>query len=149
MIRIYNDINTVKDKKFIDYPYDKIEVILAIENGFKEYMLDAIKEVEQCNVDINGNLISKFTNTPISISKMSDGCKTIIYVAYTIEKNINSKELINITECGESAIKYILEKFKDSDLYLYLDHWQIPKNVNVKFKFNDIDYSNTNELLSL
>lgn len=149
MICIYNEKPTIKDKKFIDFPYDKLEAILAIENGFKGYMLDAIKEVEQCDIDMNGNLISKFTNTPLSISKMSDGCKTIIYVAYTIEKNINSKELINITECGANAIKYILENFKDSDLYLYLEHWQIPKNVKVKFKFNDVQYSNTNDLISL
>ncbi|MBQ2237918.1 MAG: hypothetical protein II321_00585 [Lachnospiraceae bacterium] len=147
MIYIYNQISSVRDKKFIDFPYDKLEAILAIENGFKEYMLDAVKEVEQCNIDSNGNLISKFTNTPLSISKMSDGCKTIIYIAYAVEKSENSKELINITACGPNAIKYIFKKFKDCNLYLYLEHWQIPRDIPVNFKFNDVEYSNTSVLM--
>ena len=149
MIYIYNQIPNTIDKKFIDFPYDKLETILAIENGFKEYMLNAVKEVEQCNIDDNGNLISKFTNTPLSISKMSDGCKTIIYIAYKVDKNQSSNELINITECGPNAIKYILENFKNCDLYLFLDHWQIPKNIDIKFKFNDVEYVNTNDLMNV
>lgn len=147
MIHFYNQISNVREKKFVDFPYDKLETILAIENGFKGYMLDVIKKVEQCSIDSNGNLISKFTNTPLSISKMSDGCKTIIYIAYAVEKSENSKELINITECGPNAIKYIFEKFKDYDLYLYLEHWQIPRDVDVNFMFNDIEYSNTSVLM--
>lgn len=111
-------------------------------------MLDTIEKVEQCNIDTNGNLISKFTNTPLSISKMSDGCKTIIYIAYTIKKSNNSRELINITECGANAIKYILENFKDNELYLYLGHWQIPKNININFEFNSIKFSTTTDLMT-
>jgi hypothetical protein len=142
-------MSCIKDKKIIEFPYDKFETILAIEGGFKGYMLDAIREVEQCDIDMNGNLISKFTNTPLSISKMSDGCKTIIYIAYTIEKNINTKDMVNITVCGANAIKYILEKFENSDLYLFLDHWEISKNINVKFNFNDVEYSSTTDLMSI
>lgn len=70
----------------------------------KSFIYSIIKDYVQENKIKNGNLISKFTNTPLSISKMPDGCKTIIYIAYTIEKNINTKDMVNITVCGGKAI---------------------------------------------
>ncbi len=149
MITIINDLSILKnrDLRYVKTPYKRIDTVIAYEKN--KYLSDNIKDiirgVDSCNTE-GGNLISKFTNTPIQLGKLSDGCKTVIYVYFRARLVPNSNELIDITSCGPNAIEYILKNYSDTDLKLYLNHWEFPKDVKAKFIFNKEIIENTNEL---
>lgn len=133
--------------KYIKTPYKKVNTVIAYEKGISENIKHIINSVEICEVH-EGNLISKFTNTPIELDKLSDGCKTVIYVYFRAILVQNNKEIIDITGCGANAIAYILRNYSDKNLMLYLGHWEIPKNIKVAFYMNDECIKNTNELFA-
>mgnify|MGYP003305380188 CR=1 FL=1 len=120
-------------------------IIISYENGISDGIKDIIYKIEECNIDENGNIESKFTNTPISIHMLSEGSKTAIYVYYRT-KVPNKKEIINITSCGPNAIKYILENYEAFNLILYLGHFQIPTDVKCNIEFNGTIIKNTSDI---
>lgn len=134
-----------KKLKFVKLPFKRYETVLNYEGGISKEVLDIITIIEESKIDSDGNLESKFSNTPISLNELSDGSKTVMYIYYRTKVR-NENEIINITECGPNAIEYILKKYSDADLNLYLEHLEFPANVNCNFKINNNIVSNTNEI---
>lgn len=133
--------------KYIIAPYSRFNTVIAYENKISDAVRNMALDIDGCKIADN-NLISKFTHTPIELNKLSDGCKTAIYVYFRALVIPNNKEIINIAECGANAIKYILEHFGNSDVVLYLNHWEIPGDVEMVFRLNeDTIINNTNELM--
>lgn len=131
--------------KYVRLPFKRYETVIAYEGGISKNIEDIIHFIEECDFDNDKRLISKFTNTPIGLESLSEGCKTTIYVYYRTKK-INKNEIINITDCGPNAIEYILNNFNDSDLTLYLGHLEIPDDVKCTFKLNGKVMNNTSEI---
>lgn len=148
LIEIINDKKfiTESSKKIIKTPYGRFDTIISI-TGLVEEIKQIIFEIDACNFDTENNLISKFTQTPIEISNVSDGCKTVVAIWYNIKRN-NKTEIINITSCGANAIKYILEHYKEEELQLYLQHYEIPRNIDCTFRYNGEVMNNTNDIFA-
>mgnify|MGYP003300805448 CR=1 FL=1 len=130
---------------FTRTPYKKYETVIAKEGRLSEEITKIIKDVENCHLDNNGNVISKFTNTPISLNSISEGSKTIIYV-YFRTKLPQINEIINITSCGPNAIEYILKNYNHYNLTLYLGHLEFPNDLIVDFKLNNTLIHSTNDI---
>lgn len=140
-------IEELKGKcNYIKYPETYLEEIIFKENGISDELKEIIKVIENTDVTEAGDLISKFTYKPIGISNLSEGCKIVIYIYYSIKVEKYKNEIINITGCGENAIEYILKNYKDYNLKLFLGHYEIPLGVESKFKLNGKEYSNTNDV---
>lgn len=140
MINIIIDTDRLKELqdngyKYVMLPYKRYETVIAKEGTLTSEIIKIITEVENCRIDSNGNVESKFTNTPISLDSISEGAKTTIYVYYRT-KVVNNHEIINITSCGPNAIRYILENYNDSSLVLFLGHLEIPRDVENAFMIN-------------
>lgn len=131
--------------KYIRTPFKRYETVIAYEGGISEDIKDIIVNIDECALDDNGVIYSKFTKTPIGMDKLSNGCKTTIYV-YFRTKVLNENEIINITECGSNAIEYILKKYNDSDLTLYLGHLEFPMGLRCTFKVNGNLIMNTDDI---
>jgi 2-hydroxy-3-keto-5-methylthiopentenyl-1-phosphate phosphatase len=138
-----------KGYKIIKRPYDRYDTVIANEGGISKEIEDIIKSVDECRVDENKNIVSKFTETPLDMSRLSDGSKTVIYVYFRAIVNKNKNEIISISSCGPNAIKYILEHFNDQDITLYLNHWQFPDSIEQEFKLDDEIIHNTNEIYNI
>lgn len=150
MINILTKSNLLEEllsgnMKYIRTPFKRYETVIAYEGGISEEIKDIIVNIDECMLDGNGVLYSKFTKTPIGIDKLSDGSKTTIYV-YFRTKVPNENEIINITECGSNAIEYILKNYNDSDLTLYLGHLEFPMDLECTFKVNNNLVVNTNDI---
>ena len=131
--------------KFISLPYKRFDMVLKFEGGISQDIAKIIKTVDECDISTNGMLISKFNGNEIEVTKISEGAKTVAYVMFCYKKKF-VKEAINITSCGPNAIKYIIENFSESDLELYLGHYDLPDNVECKIKFNGKVICNTNQM---
>lgn len=136
-----------KSLRYVKFPYKRCETVIAYEGGISSEIVNIVNSIDECKLDAEGNIESKFTNTAISLDKLSDGSKTVIYVYYRtiVEK---SNEIINITDCGPNAIEYILKNYSDKNLILYLGHLELPMNIKCKFKINNDIVENTNEIFS-
>jgi len=134
-----------KEYRFIRLPFKRYETVIAYEGGISKEIKNIIETIEECSVDKDGNVESKFTHTPIGLDKLSEGSKTVIYVYYRtkVEKE---KEIINITDCGPNAIEYILKNYQNSNLTLYLGHLELPKDVVCRFQINGETVNSTNEI---
>lgn len=153
MINIIVDVDRLKNMqdngyKYVMLPYKRYETVIAKEGKLTPEITKIIHEVENCKIDDNGNVESKFTNTPISLDSISEGAKTTIYVYYRT-KVINGHEIINITSCGPNAIRYILENYNDSSLVLFLGHLEMPKDVEKPFMINGEIVNGVKELFDI
>ena len=112
-----------KSLRYVRFPYKRCETVIAYEGGISSEIVNIVNSIDECKLDAEGNMESKFTNTAISLDKLSDGSKTVIYVYYRtiVEK---SNEIINITDCGPNAIEYILKNYSDKNLILYYIFYQ-------------------------
>lgn len=153
MINIIKSNKLLKNKidngyKYISQPFKKFSTIIAYEDGISKEIEQIISEVDSCKIS-GMNIISKFTDTPIELGKVSDGCKTVVYVYFCTSLLASDNEIIDITECGPNAIRYILEHYGNKDATLYLSHSEFPDDVNVSFYINDtIKINSTMELFA-
>lgn len=141
------EINRLKKQgyHYIELPYKRFNTVIAYEDGISPSVKNIINTVEECKIE-NGNLISKFTHTAIELGKLSEGCKTVIYIYFRARLVPNQKEIIDITLCGPNAIEYILNQYNDAELTLYLGHWELPKNIKTEFKMNTEIIKNSSDI---
>lgn len=146
MITIINDKKYLPASctKIILTPYERFDTIISI-TGLTDEIKKIIAEIDSCKTDSGNNLISKFTLTAVDISNVSDGCKTVVAIWYNLLRKNNS-EVLNITSCGPNAIKYIFEHYQNENLCLYLNHYDLPQNINCRFLFNNVMLTNTNDI---
>ncbi len=137
-------LNTNKSVKYIKLPFKRYETVIAYEGGISKEIANIIKTIDGCEI-VDEGINSKFTKTPISLDKLSEGSKTVIYVYYRT-KVVNKSEIINITDCGSNAIEYILKNYANKDLTLYLGHLEFPEGIDCKFSINNSIVNNTNEI---
>lgn len=139
------DLFDIKKHKFISLPYKRFDIVLKYEGGISQDIAKIIKDIDECDISTNGMVISKFNKEEIETFRISEGAKTVAYVMFCYKKKF-IKEIINITSCGPNAIKYIIENFAESNLELYLGHFDIPNNIECKIKFNERFISNTSQV---
>ena len=141
---LLKDLITTKGYTYVEFPFRRYETVIAFK-GITNEIKNIINTIDGCVLDETNNVISKFTNTPISMDSISDGAKTAIYVYFRTQV-FSEREIIDITNCGPNAIEYILKNYSEADLTLFLGHLEIPQGISCKFKLNDSLMHTTSEI---
>lgn len=141
---LLKDFIDTKTYSYVEFPFRRCETVIAFK-GITDEIKNIINTIDGCKLDEANNVISKFTNTPISMDNISDGAKTAIYVYFRTQV-LSDKEIIDITNCGPNAIEYILKNYSKADLTLFLGHLEIPEGITCDFKLNGNLMHGTSEI---
>lgn len=145
--------NKYSDKKLVSYPwlyFDEVCEYLYKNSKFIE-VERALKEIDGCEIVENQDnpiFISKFNGVPLRLSYSSEGAQIVLYLQYLIFTNSYKDKVVDITNCGGNAIKFILKYFNDYDLTLCLRHNQLGLDMECTFMANGEEVSSLREILN-
>lgn len=126
-----------KNKKYIEFIDET--VYNSSKNLFKigEYpeIEKIIREVEGGEPISEGMFKSKFNESPLGYDALSSGSKVIIGIYNLIKTDRFQDKVIDITDCGFNAIRYIIDNYSDYDLTLYLGHMNLSPDFTAKEAF--------------
>lgn len=111
----------------------------------------ALKEIDGCEIVENQDnpiFISKFNGVPLRISYSSEGAQIVLYLQYLIFNDSYKDKVVDITNCGGNAIKFILKYFNGYDLTLCLRHNQLGLDMECTFIVNGKEVSSLKEILN-
>ena len=125
---------------YMESPYEIFGSVLDAlgKDGYAEEVRRVIHEVEGCELVCDSNVTqfrSKFDGTPLGLTYLSTGSQVVLCIYYMIKNGYTEDRIINIVDCGKNAIEYILRHYSDSDLTLYLGHYDIG-HMECKFMLN-------------
>ncbi|MCM1222064.1 MAG: DUF4869 domain-containing protein [Lachnospiraceae bacterium] len=132
-------INTeYKHLKYIDCPWSIFNIVSSAlyTNGDAQEVTNIIQQVEGCELINSENFKSKFNGVPLKISSLSTGSQVILCLYYLIKNNQIQDKVINITDCGNNAIKYILQHYNKYNITLYLGHYEIYGDIECNYLLN-------------
>ena len=135
------------DKEVIVLPWEKYFRKYKITKFFNKSDEEIIKEVENTALLNNETIQGKFSDMPIGIGGLSEGCKTLLCINHAIKSGTTTKYMFNITSCGPNAIEYLAASIsKSADIHAYCKHadWGIKNcimSVNGKLFDNCLDAS--------
>lgn len=120
MLNIYSDINNLPNNyifiTYIDaffFNHIDIKDLSTEDKNFMEIIDNAVL--------LDNDLGTIKTSEGVtSIYNLSTGCKTLIIANYAIKNNLNL--CLDINNCGENAIKLLLNAFSDTNLKVYLTY---------------------------
>lgn len=138
MLKIYTLDNLPTDKENIEVPWDRYFRDKKITKYFNDTDIKIVKDVEGTSLLNNETIYGKFSDMPIGIGCLSEGCKTLLCINHAIKTNTVEQYLFNITSCGGNAISYLAEVMaKGIDVYAYVEHSDFGSSENVRIQIND------------
>ena len=92
--------------------------------------------VEESSLLNASTIYGKFSDMPIGIGDLSEGCKTLLCINHAIKTHNIANFIFNITSCGGNAINHLItEMTTDVDVYAYCEHKDFGKDKkNIKIK---------------
>lgn len=139
-------IITPKNKDIMCGQTNYIEFVWKLFNVASNYLYQSgdqhevervIHEVEECETINNTMFKSKFNGVPLKLSLLSTGSQVILCIYYLIKTEQTAGKMIDITDCGSNAIKYILKYYNEYDLTLYLGHSDLYQDMECEYKLNN------------
>lgn len=138
MLKIYTIKNKIQHKEILETPWDSYFEDKRITKYFDDTDIKIIKSVEETSLLNNETIYGKFSDMPIGIGCLSEGCKTLLCINHAIKTNTVGQYVFNITSCGGNAIAYLAEKMaSDIDVYVYVNHSDFGMSNNVRIQIND------------
>lgn len=119
----------------ITVPWDIYFYEHKITKLFDETDQKIVADVEQTSLINPETILGKFSDMPIGIGSLSDGCKTLLCINHAIKTKSIDNYLFNITECGGNAVSYLASVMsKTIDIYAYIEHYDfgIANDCNIK-----------------
>lgn len=135
-------VEDIKDKYgnmvYIEFPWQLFYNASKVLNQLGEYeeIERVIREVEGCEPLPGKQFRSKFNGETLGISELSTGSKVVICIYYLIKIDMVQNRIIDITDCGSNAIKYILTHYNESELNLFLGHEDLRDDFACEFMLN-------------
>lgn len=127
----------------IQFPWADYFVKQKVTKYLDETDVRIVKIVEESNLLNTSTIYGKFSDMPIGIGDLSEGCKTLLCINHAIKTKKNTDFIFNITSCGGNAINYlIIEMAKDILINAYCEHKDFGKNKK------DIEIKIGNEILT-
>lgn len=108
-------------------------------------------KIDGCEIVENQDnpiFISKFNGVPLKLSYSSEGAQIVLYLQYLIFNDSYKDKVVDITNCGGNAIKFILKYFNGYDLTLCLRHNQLGLDMECTFIVNGKEVSSLMEILN-
>lgn len=154
MLIIYNKNLIPNDKRDIAIPWDEYFNEYKITREFNEYDEQIIKNVEKTSLLNNETIQGKFSDMPIGIGLLSEGCKTLLCINHAIKHKTEENFIFNITECGGNAISYLADTMaKKTNVYAYVEHYDLGVSETCNIMIGNKIFSNAilaaNELIHI
>lgn len=138
MLKIYTLNNLPDGKEDIKVAWNSYFEEKKITKYFDESDIKIVRDVEKTALINNETIQGKFSDMPIGIECLSEGCKTLLCINHAIKTNTIEKYLFNITACGGNAISYLAEVMaKDIDVYAYVNHSDFGTSKSAYIQIND------------
>lgn len=139
MVHLYNEKNIPSNLLDIKIPWDSYFRKQKVTKYLSDTDVKIVESVEGTNLLNNSTIYGKFSDMPISIGELSEGCKTLLCINHAIKVG-NTKDIIfNITSCGGNAVNYLITEItRNVDVNAYCEHKDFGKNkINIKVKVGD------------
>lgn len=138
MLKILSMHKMPNHLKYIQVPWDKY----FKENKVTKYLdssdEEIIREIESTALLNNETIQGKFSEMPIGIGCLSEGCKTLLCINHAIKTKTIQQYIFNITSCGGNAISYLAGVIaKDIDIYVTVNHSDFGISNNVYIQIDD------------
>lgn len=118
---VFNSEDT--NREIVKVPWDKYFKREKITKYFDDTDRKIVEDVEKTSLINNNTIEGKFSDMPIGVGNLSEGCKTLLCINHAIKNDNVDKYLFNITSCGGNAISYLAEVMaKNVDIEVYVNH---------------------------
>ena len=121
-----------------------LKIVINILNTDKKI----VESIEKTSIINNETIHGKFSDMPIGIGNLSEGCKTLLCINHAIKTNTIDKYLFNITSCGGNAISYLAEVLAANiDVFACIEHGDlglfsgVPIDINGEIFMDALDAS--------
>lgn len=137
MLKLYTKNKCPSDKEFIQVPWDKFFKQHKITKYFDESDRQIVENVEQTSLINSETINGKFSDMPIGIGCLSEGCKTLLCINHAIKTGTVNQYIFNITSCGGNAVAYLAKEMtKTTDVYATIEHSDFGKATECEIEIN-------------
>lgn len=142
MLRIvFNIMDT--NKEIVKVPWDKYFKNEKITKYFDDTDKKIVADVEKTSLINSETIEGKFSDMPIGIGNLSEGCKTLLCINHAIKNGKIDSYLFNITSCGGNAISYLAEVMaKEVDIEAYVNHSDFGESENCNIEICGRQFTN-------
>lgn len=139
MLCLYVEKDIPDDLQDIKIPWADYFIKQKVTKYLDETDIKIVKMVEGSSLLNTSTIYGKFSDMPIGIGELSEGCKTLLCINHAIKTKNITELIFNITSCGGNAINYLItEMDKSVDIKVYCEHKDFGKNKrDVKIKVGD------------
>ena len=139
MLYLYVEKDIPDNLLNIKVPWADYFIKQKVTKYLDETDIKIVKAVEESNLLNSSTIYGKFSDMPIGIGDLSEGCKTLLCINHAIKTKQIEALIFNITSCGGNAINYLITEIaKDIDINSYCEHKDFGKNKrDVKIKIGN------------
>lgn len=138
MLKLYTKNKMPNTKMVVTIPWKNYFRKYKITREFDDSDTQIIKAIEKTSIINNETIYGKFSDMPIGIGLLSEGCKTLLCINHAIKTGNISKYIFNIASCGGNAVSYLAtEMAKETDINAYLNHGSFGSSLYCNIQIND------------
>lgn len=154
MLIFLNNKTIPQNKIVVQVPWDDYFNDYKITKYFDESDMQIVNDVEQTALLNNETIHGKFSDMPIGISCLSEGCKTLLCINHAIKTGTINKYVFNITSCGGNAISYLATIMASNvNIEVYVKHYDFGVSKECCIRIEEKTFNNailaSNALLKL
>lgn len=101
MLCLYSERNIPHKLLNIKIPWDEYFIKKRVTRFFDETDIKIVEAVENSSLLNASTIYGKFSDMPIGIGCLSEGCKTLLCINHAIKTEKITEYIFNITSCGE------------------------------------------------
>lgn len=143
MLNIILNEQMYKNRELVIVPWDTYFRENKITKYFDTTDTKIVEAVENTSLINNETIGGKFSDMPIGIGCLSEGCKTLLCINHAIKFNLIDRYVFNITSCGGNAVTYLVKEMaKNIDIYVCIEHGDLGLFENATVKIGDRLFDN-------
>ena len=143
MLTLYTPSKLPKEKEIIQVPWDEYFIDKKIAKYFDNTDIEIVENVEETSLFNSDTIQGKFSDMPIGIGQLSEGCKTLLCINHAIKTKMIGKIIFNITSCGGNGIAYLATVMaKDENIDACIEHGDLGW-FNAPIKIGEKEFNNS------
>lgn len=124
MLTLVSKKSLPNNKKIITIPWDVYFNTHKITKYFDKSDEKIIHDIEHTDLLNSETIHGKFSDMPIGVGCLSEGCKTLLCINHAIKTQTIGDYIFNITSCGGNAVSYLASVMAmDNDVTAYINHY--------------------------
>lgn len=142
MLKIYERNNIPADRIIEDFPWNNYFESQKVTKYFDDSDIEIVEDIEQTSLLNNSTIQGKFSDMPIGVGELSEGCKTVLCINHAIKTGMVNKYVFNITSCGGNAVDYLVKILaKNTDIFVIIEHTDLGYFENCSVEVNGKIYT--------